>query len=216
MKGKPVHFAYGIKLVALWMLIPFVLMFIPRLANEFKFQMTTAEVMLKKETFSYYPDEYSCYETEINGNTINVHAPVTSRVGQKITVILRDGNYYKTVWDEQDIRDYMTTSGRFLRICNNNFGYHVIVLAVALLISFLLTLNKGKEIRSGYPKLSKITNIAGIIVSVIMSVALLYGVIANTLTGLCIAYLTLMLGIVYTVVFVLAWGIECSIYTFAK
>jgi len=48
MKGKPVHFAYGIKLVALWMLIPFVLMFIPRLANEFKFQMTTAEVMLKK------------------------------------------------------------------------------------------------------------------------------------------------------------------------
>jgi len=110
----------------------------------------------------------------------------------------------------------MTTSGRFLRICNNNFGYHVIGLAVALLISFLLTLNKGKEIRSGYPKLSKITDIAGIVVSVVMSVALLYGVIANTLTGLGIAYLTLMLGIVYTVVFVLAWGIECAIYTFAK
>ena len=57
MISKPVSFAYGIKLVALWMLIPFVLMFIPRLATEFSAKVTIHEATLVADSFSNYPDE---------------------------------------------------------------------------------------------------------------------------------------------------------------
>ena len=209
MFNKASQFAYGIKLIATWMLIPFVLMFIPILCKEFRYQMTACEVTLMKETYSAYPDERLNFETEINGRERVVQAPVTSKEGDKITVILRNGEYYLTPQDSGTMDSYMTFGGRFIRVTNNNFGLHVIGISIALVLTFLITLKNRKTIRKAYPLLSKVTDIAGITVSVIMSAVLIYAVIDNTLTSLLISYLSLMLGIAYTAIFVLAWIVDC-------
>jgi hypothetical protein len=215
MISKPVSFAYGIKLVALWMLIPFVLMFIPRLATEFSAKVTIHEATLVADSFSNYPDEILWFDADINGQRYNVSAPTTAKVGDKVTVVLRDGNYYRTASDDQILHEATTFSGRFLKVTNNNFGYHVIGLAAALLLGFVITIGKGKAIRMQFPVLSKVTNVTGIVVAVIMSAALLFAVIDNSLAGIGVAYISLMIGILYTVVFVLAWIIDCADRKFA-
>ena len=133
MVRKTALFAYGIKVIAIWMLIPFVLMFIPRLAGEFGAKVTVQEVTLVKETFSMYPDEHKRYEADVNGRKTNVIAPLTSKEGDTITVILRDGEYYKTANDAEDINANVSFAGRFMKVANNNFGYHVLGLAAAVL-----------------------------------------------------------------------------------
>lgn len=216
MTNKIAQFVYGFKLIATWMLIPFVLFFSLMLYNEFKIKVTTTEVTLMKQLYSAYPDEYLAFEADINGKTRGVHAPVTSKSGDKITVVLRDGSYYLTPKTPDDLKAYTTFSGRFLKVCNNNLGYHAVALAVVLLITFLLTIGKTKDIRKIYPKLSKSADIAGIICSVIMSLALLYAVLDNSLTSMGIAYLALYLGIVYTAVFSISWLIEFTVFSRAK
>ena len=69
-------------------------------------------------------------------------------------------------------------------------------------------IKKAKEVRKIYPKLSKITDTAGIVCSVIMSSLLIYAVIDNTLTSLGFAYLGLFLGMIYTAIFAIAWIVE--------
>ncbi len=207
-----IHFAYGIKIIAFWMLIPFIILFIPLLSKEFSFKADVVDVTLKEEHYSMYPDETSCFWVDLNGSETVIFTPVTARPGDTVSVITRDGKYFKTIKEEKDYRDYVSVPGRFLKICNNNFGYHVIGLAAALLLSSLVTLKKGKEIRKLYPKLSKITFIAGAVISGIMSVSNLYGGINNLLLySIAIVYLGLLLGIIYTAIFVLAWITECVI-----
>ena len=110
----------------------------------------------------------------------------------------------------------MTVPGRFVRIVNSNFGIHLLAIAAVLLVGFLLTFPKRKEIRSQHPALSKVTDIAGMICSGVMSAALVFGVIEGSLTGIGIAYLGLFLGIAYTAVFLIAWIVQFLIMTFAK
>lgn len=216
MRIKPLQFAYGIKLIAVWMLIPFISFFIPLLAKEFSDKVTAQEVTLMEEYHSSYPDEILCFKTDIDGNERVVFAPVTSKVGDTVTVILKNGSYFKTVMDSDDLYENTTFAGRFLKTCNSNFGYHTVIIAAILLLTFLITIRKRKDIRSQYRKLSKITDITGMIVCFIMSVALVYAVIEGSLTGIGIAYLALFLGIIYTAVFVIAWAIEWAIINFAK
>ena len=211
MVRKPVLFAYGVKLILTWMLIPLVVMFIPLLGREFSFKMTTQEVTLLKETYSMYPDEYKCFEADLNGRTMTIQAPVTSEVGDTITVIFRNGEYYITPKDAETLKKHTTFTGRFLKVTNINLGYHVAGFAAALLIAFLITVKNRKKIRSVYPKLSKATDIAGIIVSVIMSAALLFAAIENTLNGVAIAYLSFFAGMIYMAVFVIIWGVGSAI-----
>ena len=113
----------------------------------------------------------------------------------------------------KDLYETTIFAGRFLKCCNNNFGYHVIAIAVVLLITFLLTLGKKKLIRKEAPKLSKVTDIAGIICSISMSAALIYGVVDNTLMGLGVAYMFLVLGMIYTAVFIVSWIIAMRYYS---
>ncbi len=216
MKAKPLHLIYGIKLVAAWMLIPFVLFFFPLLVNEFKYTMTTQEVTLKEEVYSAYPDEYKDFKADVNGRERYVQAPVTAGEGDVITVILRNGDYYMSTLNPNAIRDYVTVPGRFVRIVNSNFGIHLLAIAAVLLVSFLLTFPKRKQIRSQHPALSKVTDIAGMICSGVMSAALVFGVIEGSLTGIGIAYMGLFLGIAYTAVFLIAWIVQFLIMTFAK
>ena len=216
MVRKTALFAYGIKIIAMWMLIPFVLMFIPGFISEFGAEVSVQEVTLMTETYSIYPEEHKRFEASINGRKANVIAPLTSKEGDTITVILRDGEYYKTANDAEDINANVSFAGRFMKIANNNFGYHVIGLAAAFLLTFLLTIKRGKAIRKTAPKLSKITAAIGFAVSVLMSAALLYGVIDNSLTSLGIAYLGLSLGILYTAVFVIVWAVRSAIATPGK
>lgn len=216
MVRKTALFVYGIKIIAMWMLIPFVLMFIPGFISEFGAEVSVQEVTLMTETYSIYPEEHKRFEADVNGRKTNVIAPLTSKEGDTITVILRDGEYYKTANDAEDINANVSFAGRFMKIANNNFGYHVIGLAAAFLLTFLLTIKRGKAIRKTAPKLSKITVVIGFVVSVLMSAALLYGVIDNTLSSLGIAYLGLYLGILYTAVFVIVWAIGSAIATPGK
>jgi hypothetical protein len=213
---KTIFLAYGIKLIATWMLIPFVLMFVPILVNEFSATFSTQDVVLQEETYSGYPDEYLCFKTNINGKERAVHAPVTAKTGDTITIILRNGEYYMTPKDSKDLYETTTFTGRFLKRCNNNFGYHVIAITVVLLITFLLTLGKKKLIHKEAQKLSKVTDITGIICSISMSAALIYGVVDNTLMGLGVAYMFLVLGMIYTAVFVVAWIIAMRYYSFEE
>ncbi len=202
---KPLKFIYGIKLIATWMLIPFVLMFVPDLIKEFSARMTTREVTLLEETYSSYPDEILYFKADIDGKERVVSAPVSAEEGDQITVILRNGSYYLTPLNAETMNKYMTFSGRFMRICNNNFGYHVIGIAAVLLLSFLITFKKRKEIRAVLPTLSKVTDIAGMITATIMTAAMLYGVLDNSLMGLGVAYICLFLGIFYTALFTVIW-----------
>jgi len=201
-------FAYGIKLIATWMLIPFIVMFIPMLAKEFSVDVTTQEVQLKDETYSGYPDEILCFNADIDGREISIFAPVTSKTGDTVTVILRDGSYYMTSKGPEDIETYTTFAGRFKKICKNNFGYHAVAIGGVLLATFLMTFSKRKDIREECSKISKVTDITGLVCSLVMSAGLLYGVMANTFTSLGIAYLGLMLGIGYTAIFGVAWIIR--------
>ena len=89
----------------------------------------------------------------------------------------------------------------------------ILVKAVVLLITFLLTLGKKKLIRKEAPKLSKVTDITGIICSISMSAALIYGVVDNTLMGLGVAYMFLVLGMIYTTVFTVSWIIAMRYYS---
>ena len=216
MVRKPVLFAYGIKLILTWMLIPLVIMFIPLLGREFSYKMTTQEVTLLKETYSMYPDEYKCFEADINGRTMTIQAPVTSEPGDTVTVILRNGEYYITPKDAEILKTHTTFMGRFLKVTNINIGYHVVGFAAALLITFLITVKNRKTIRSVYPKLSKVTDIIGIILSVIMSAALLFAAIENTLDGVAIAYLSFFAGMIYMAVFVIIWAVGSAISHTAK
>ena len=183
-------------------------MFVPILVSEFSATFSAQEVVLQEETYSGYPDEFSSFKTTINGRELCVHAPVTAKTGDTITVILKDGIYYKTPKDSKDLDETITFTGRFLKCCNNFFGYLVIAIAATLLITFLVTLKKRKVIREEAPCLSRVTDITGIICSIIMSAALLYGVIDDTLTGLSVGILSLFFGIIYTVVFMIAWIVD--------
>ena len=211
----PVKFAYGLKLVATWMLIPFLLMLVTALAAEFKDRMTYQEVVLKTETRSY-PEGFLCFKTDINGREDSVIVPDTYKEGDTVTVILRNGEYFKTAVSEQEIKDHTTIIGRTIRVCNNRFGYLVTGIACVLLISFLITFKKRKDVRKEFPKISKITDIAGVVCSVAMSAALVYAVLDYSLDGLAVAVISFFLGIVYASVFVLAWLIESLIHTYAK
>lgn len=216
MANKPAQLAYGFKLIATWMLIPFVLMLSVLLIQEFTHRFSTTEVTLGEETYSGYPDEYHAFKTDINGKERVVQAPVTSKTGDTITVILRDGSYYKTPKDAEDLKATTTFGGRFMKVCGNNFGIHAAAIAAVLLISFFLTLTKTKDVRKVYPKLSKITDIAGMICSAIMSFLLVYAIIDGSLTSLGLAYLGLFLGIIYTAIFAIAWFAECIIQMCCK
>ncbi len=216
MVRKSAQFAYGFKLIATWMLIPFVLMLGVLLAQEFSHKMTTTEVTLGEETYSGYPDEVLCYKTIINGNEREIYVPTNYRTGDRVTIVLRDGNFYKTPNDAKDLKACTTFGGRFMKVCNNNFGIHAAAIAAVLLVTFLLTVTKTKEIRKIYPKLSKITDISGIICSVIMSTVLVYAVIDNSLTSLGFAYLSLFLGIIYTTILSIAWICEFIIMARGK
>lgn len=211
MVRKTAQIAYGFKQIATWMLIPFVLMLGVMLVMEFSHRFTTTEVILGEETYSGYPDEYHAFKADINGKEEYVHAPVTSLTGDTITVILRDGKYYKTPEDADDLKECTSFGGRFMKVCGNNFGIHAAALAAVLLVTFLATIKKTKEVRELYPKLSKITDIAGIICSAIMSVVLIYAIIDNSLTSIGFAYLSLFLGIIYTAISVIAWVCELII-----
>lgn len=202
---KPFMFLYGIRLIALWMLLPFVFMFIPMLVSEFSAKMSTEEVRLLKQTYSFYPEDVSCFEVDVNGTHRSIYVPVTCKEGEVITVILKDGEYYKTPEDAKDIHVCTSFTGRFMKVCNNNFGYHTVGAAAVLLISFLITADKSKTIRSDHPKFSKVTDIVGAICSGVMSIALVYAVSEGTLYGIGIAYIGLFVGIIYTAVFVAAW-----------
>ena len=204
----PVKIAYGIRKVALWMFIPFFLMFIPPLVKEFSYDMSTVEVLLKEESYSSYPDDILCFKADVNGKERLIYAPVTAKVGDNIKIILRDGEYYKSVLSEDDIRDCVSYKGRFLGITDNKLGYHVPPLAAVLLISFLISRRKANQVRESLPKLSKITDIAGIICAVLMSIALIYGMMSPTLTSMSLSFAGLFLGIGYTAVFTLAWLFE--------
>ena len=208
---KPVIWAYGIKLIATWMLIPFILMFVPMLVTEFSASFSTQDVVLQEETYSGYPDEYLSFKTSINGKEQVVHAPVTAKTGDTITVILKDGSYYKTPRDAKDLDETTTFTGRFMKCCNNFYGYLVVAIAAILLGAFLLTLKKRKVIREEAPTLSKVTDITGIICSIGMSIALIYGVIDDTLTGLCVAVIFMGVGIIYALVFVIAWIVDSNL-----
>lgn len=216
MSKRPFEFAYGIKLIALWMLIPFLCLIVPRIYTEFSAHMTTQEVTLGEEIYSPYPDDYKGFKAEINGVEDGVHAPVTSKKGDKITVVLRDGNYYLTPKNEQILKSYTTFGGRFVRVTNNSAGYHVLGLAAVLLITFLITLKKNKEIREVYPKLAKTTKIIGAICCGFMSAVTLYYSIDGSLTSVGWLLIGLFVGIIYTLIFALAWITECAIMTFAK
>ena len=216
MSKRPFEFAYGIKLIALWMLIPFLCLIVPRIYTEFSAHMTTQEVTLGEEIYSPYPDDYKGFKAEINGVEDGVHAPVTSKKGDKITVVLRNGRYYLTPDDEKMLDSYVSFGGRFARVTNNSAGYHVLGLAVALLICFLITVKKSKDIRGVYPKLAKSTNIIGIICSVLMSAAMIFYHVDGSLTSTGFVLIGLLIGIIYTAVFMLAWLIECLIMAFAK
>ncbi len=211
----PVKFAYGLKLVATWMLIPFLLMLVTALAAEFKDRMTYQEVVLKTETRSY-PEGFLCFKTDINGREDSVIVPDTYKEGDTVTVILRNGEYFKTAVSEQEIKDHTTIIGRTIRVCNNRFGYLVTGIACVLLISFLITFKKRKDVRKEFPKISKVTDIAGVVCSVAMSATLVYAVLDYSLDGLAVAVISFFLGIVYASVFVLAWLIESLIHTYAK
>jgi hypothetical protein len=180
-------------------------MFVPDLIKEFSARMTTREVTLLEETYSSYPDEILYFKADIDGKERVVSAPVTAEEGDQVTVILRNGSYYLTPLDSETMDKYMTFTGRFMRICNNNFGYHVIGIAAVLLLSFLITFKNRKEIRAGLPTLSKVTDIAGMLTATVMTAALLYGVLDNSLTGLGVAYICLFLGIFYTALFTVIW-----------
>ncbi len=212
LKETIVDILYGIKLISTWMLIPFLLMFIPLIYQEFSVKFTVADVILEEDYYSSYPDEILCFKTHIDDKERVVFAPVTSKVGDNIKVILKDGDYYKSILDENDYKDYLTFSGRFLRICNNFYGYTVIGMSLILLISFLVTRKKRKEIRSSYPNLTKATDIAGIVCSLILSFLLLYGVIDNTLTSIGLVMIGLVIGIVYIVVFIFGWILVHTLY----
>ena len=208
MNGKRAGLAYGIRLISAWMLIPFVLMFILMFAKEFFHKVSTAEVELKEEAYSHYPDEISCFKADVNENELVVYAPVTAKTGDKITVIFKDGLYFKSAIEPDDIRDYVTVSGRFMRICNNIMGYHLLGLAFVLLVSFMFTLKRSKAIRGIYPKLSKITNIAGAVFSLVMSAAMVYDVFDSSLESMVYSIFSMIGGIIYSAVFVLAWITE--------
>ena len=85
-----------------------------------------------------------------------------------------------------------------------------------LLICFLITVKKSKDIRGVYPKLAKSTNIIGIICSVLMSAAMIFYHVDGSLTSTGFVLIGLLIGIIYTAVFMLAWLIECLIMAFAK
>ena len=191
-------------------------MFIPILSAEFSTRVSAQEVTLLKETFSYYPDEHKCFEVDINGTIRSINAPVTCESGDTVTIILRNGSYYITPKTPEILKANTTFMGRFLKVVNNNFGYHVIGFAAGLLITSLITVKNRKTIRSVYPNLSRATDIVGIIVSAIMSAALLYAVIDSTLTSLGIAYLFLFVGMVYMAVFVIIWAVGSAISHTAK
>ena len=211
MVKKAVCFAYGIRLIAIWMLIPFVLMFVPTLYKEFSAKMTVAEAELKDEISRPYPVMYMRFSADIDGEEYFVEAPPESVTGDRITVILKNGEYYKTPVDSADLEANTTFGGRFLKVCKNNFGYHVVGLASALLITFLITFKSRKAIRTACPVISKVTDITGIVFSVVMSASLIFGVIDNTLDGLVIAYLALYAGILYTAVFGITWFVRSII-----
>ena len=216
MANKPVQLAYGFKLIATWMLIPFVLLLSVLLIQEFTHRFSTTEVTLGEETYSGYPDEYHAFKTDINGKERVVQAPVTSKTGDTITIILRDGNYYKTPHDADDLKACTTFGGRFMKVCGNNFGIHAAAIAAILLITFLITFTKTKDVRKVYLKLSKITDNAGMICSAIMSLVLVFAVIDGSLTSLGVAYLGLFLGIIYTAILAIAWLVECIIQMYCK
>ena len=202
---KPMIFAYGIKLIAMWMLIPFILMFIPALAREFAVNVTTQQVVLGEQTYSRYPDEVLYFNTDVNGKEREVSAPVTCKTGDTVTIVLRNGSYSHTPRDAKELAEHATFRGRFLKICNNNFGIHTAAIAVVFLLTFIVTFKKRKVLRAECPKLSIVTDIAGLACSVIMSASLLYAVMDNGLGALGIAYLSLFLGIAYTVIFIISW-----------
>ena len=211
MLKKPMIFAYGIKLIAMWMLIPFIVMFIPMLAEEFSVKVTTQQVVLGEQTHSPYSDEILFFKADVNGTERDVGAPVTCKTGDTVTIVLRDGSYYITPDDAQELADCTTFGGRFLKICNNNFGYHTVVIAAVLLITFLVTFRKRKDLRAELPTLSKVTDITGLSCSVIMSAAVLYALADNGLGAIGIAYLGLLLGIAYTVIFIISWIIGSAL-----
>lgn len=212
---KPIQAAYGLKLISFWILIPFVLMLIVTLGNEFRNRMTVQDVILKEETLSRYPDDYSSFKTELNGKEFNVNTSKEYKEGDTVTIILKNGEYYMTPDTLKIQKSYSTFFGRVLRVSNNLMGYIIIGASSVCLITFLLTFKKTKDLRKEYPKLSKVTNISGIISAAIMSGLFIFAVIEGSLNGLCAGIFGVILGIIYTAVFLLVWMGTWAIYAFA-
>lgn len=210
MPGRPIQFAYGIKLMATWMMIPFIVMTAQLLFTEFSHKIEAREVTLLEESFNSTPEYCSRFFIDIDGKQDVASTNVGYKTGDKITVIIMDGDYYKTVYNDDEIKKETTIIGRSIKACDNDFSYFAIGVASALLISFVLTFKSRKAIREEYPKISKVTDIAGIVCCILMSAAFFYAVADNSLDGLATAILGLFLGGAYVLLFTLGWLIDCA------
>ncbi|MCR5530108.1 MAG: hypothetical protein K6F49_12930 [Saccharofermentans sp.] len=173
----------GLRIVLFWILMGFVAIGVSSAYKEMHVDVTVADGIVGESIVAgSYSTEYSCI---VNGSEVKLHDTASHVPGDKVLVVVRDGNPYAIVSSDK-VDSYTSMPSRIMRAINYDLkGDHVFVLIPYILLLFV-TLRSRREFRKTYPVLIVVTHIFGLIFAwlfyitafwVYVAVPVIYGVI---------------------------------------
>ena len=161
MLKKLTHIIYGIRLIVTWTLIVLTVLEGYYLIREFGIHTETSNVVLGEAEYRQYSNEYTMFKVTVDGKDMTAKVPAAYTTGDEVEVIVRDDIYPLILKDAESEYDYISLEGRTKRALDNDASRLIGDAAALFILTFALTLKKGRDIKGLYPKLTKATYIFG-------------------------------------------------------
>ena len=150
----------GLRIVLFWILVGFVALGVMSAYKEMHVDVTVADGIVGESiVVGSYSTEYSCI---VNGSEVKLYDTASHVPGDKVLVIVRDGDPYAIVSSDK-VDSYTSMPSRIMRAINYDLkGDYKFVLIPYILLLFI-TLRSRREFRKTYPILIVVTHIFGLI-----------------------------------------------------
>ena len=210
MLKKSTQFLFGLRVIFTWLTVISIGISAFVVIKELSIKATTQEVILGEECPSPDPRTDSAFKAKIGNGEWTVYVSPDKHTGDTAQVILRDGNYYKPVYNDSDIFNYVNPTGRAIRVLTNGDMGMLWFAPIVFIPLLILTFRQGLKVRDHFPIITLATHIGGILFG-IPSVFLwtkAWGL--NTWDGLEYFAYSVLIMIAYLLIFTIVWAIDVA------
>lgn len=150
----------GLRIVLFWILMGFVALGVLSAYKEMHVDVTVADGIVGESIVAgNYSTEYSCI---VNGSEVKLHDTAAHAPGDRVLVIVRDGNPYAIVSSDK-VDSYTSMPSRIMRAINYDLKGDYVFVLIPYILMLLVTLRSRREFRKTYPILIVVTHIFGLI-----------------------------------------------------